>query len=296
MQDTEKRQIHRDFFLHLVGFITLYWSMIALITVLFQLVDQAFPDPLEYFGNADDPLRWGLSGVIVAFPVFVGIMIFFRRKEMKRPNFPIYFTLFVTALTAIVDVSILIYRLTGGDITWRFVLKILAVLLVTGSMFAFEMWQLKRESFEMKLLPRVLTSLSYLLVLAVVVLGFMVVGSPASQRAVKYDMERINDLRALQYEILNFYDREDALPNDLASFRGGITKDPKTDEWYEYRTVDEDTFEVCAVFDKDYEEENSPGYYPYSERAELFEYKAGKTCFERSVDWDDNGGFFKLKG
>ena len=139
MQDTEKRQMHRDFFLHLIGFITLYWSMIALITVLFQLVDKVFPDQLEYFGNADDPLRWGLSGVIVSFPVFVGIMIFFRRKEMKRPNFPIYFTLFVTALTAIVDVSVLIYRLTGGDITWRFVLKILAVLLVTGSVFAFEM-------------------------------------------------------------------------------------------------------------------------------------------------------------
>ncbi|HBL39297.1 TPA: hypothetical protein DDZ10_01350 [Candidatus Uhrbacteria bacterium] len=296
MQDTEKRQMHRDFFLHLIGFITLYWSMIALITVLFQLVDKVFPDQLEYFGNADDPLRWGLSGVIVSFPVFVGIMIFFRRKEMKRPNFPIYFTLFVTALTAIVDVSVLIYRLTGGDITWRFVLKILAVLLVTGSVFAFEMWQLKRESFEMKLLPRLLTSFSYLLVLIAVVLGFIVVGSPASQRAVKYDMERINDLRALQYEILNFYDREDTLPSDLSSFRGGITKDPKTDESYEYRVVDEDTFEVCAVFDKDYEESNSSGYYPYMERAELFEYKAGKTCFERSVDWDDNGGFFKLKG
>ena len=301
MQDIINRMAHRDFFLHLTGFITLYWSMIALLTVLFQLVDELFPDVLQQnFGNADMPMRWGLSGVIVAFPVFVGVMIFFRKKQMKRPNFPIYFTLFVTALTAIVDVAVLIYRLTGGDITWRFVLKIVAVLLVTGSVFAFEMWQLKRESFELKPLVRALTSLSYLVVLAAIVLGFIVVGSPASQRAVKYDMERINDLRALQYELLNFYDREDTLPSDLSSFRGGIAKDPKTDESYEYRTVDEDTFEICAVFDKDYEEINSPGYYPYMdpymERAELFEYKAGRTCFERSIDWDDNGSFFKLKG
>lgn len=298
MQDITKLA-HRDFFLHLTGFITLYWSMIALITVLFQLVDHVFPDSLQYFGNDDTPIRWGLSGVIVAFPVFVGIMIFFRRRQMKRPNFPIYFTLFVTALTAIVDVAVLIYRLTGGDITWRFVLKILAVLIVTGSVFAFELWQLKRESFELKLPARVLTSLAYVLVVAAVVLGFIVVGSPASQRAVRYDQDRVNDLRQLQYQVMNHYDREDELPKNLETFQGSITKDPKTDVLYEYRIVDESTFELCAVFDKNYQEEQSSmGYYPYDggERAEIFEYKAGRTCFERGVEWEKDGGFFRLKG
>lgn len=285
---------HRNFFLHLAAFITLYWAMIALLVIFFQLINHVLPDPLSYGGSISELIRWGLSGVIVAFPVFAGIMFFFRKKEIKRPSFPIYFTLFVAAITAVVDIAVLIYNFTGGEVTTRFLLKVLAVLVVTGAVFGFEMWNLKRESFKLDIRSRLLIALAYILVLAAVVLGFVVVGSPGSQRAMQLDMDRVSDLSSLQYEILNHYDREGALPENLNEFRGSQTNDPRTDEGYEYRVVDKDTFELCATFETSSEDlDEDTMYYKGIYSDSTWSHEAERTCFERDVVKD--GDFPRIR-
>jgi len=273
----------RDFFLHLTGFITLYWSMIALITILFQLINKWFPDALEYVDASHGALRFGLSSVIVAFPVFVGIMMFFRKREVTRPRFPIYFTLFVTALTAIIDLATLIYRLTGGDVTSRFLLKVLSVFVVTGSVFLFEMWQLKRKSFELDARTRGLLGLAYAFVLASVVLGFIAVGSPTSQRGRELDLRRVNDLQQIQYAIGNFYQREDALPATFADL-GSVSTDPEKLP-YEYVKTSENTFEVCATFSTSSDAKENMYLYgsPVAPVGQDFSHGVGRTCFSRNV-------------
>ncbi|MDA1038191.1 MAG: DUF5671 domain-containing protein [bacterium] len=272
----------RDFFLHLLAFITLYWSMIALLTILFQVINKLLPDVLQYADPTSGPLRWGLSGVIVAYPVFVGVMMFFRNNKIHRPKFPIYFTLFVAGLTGIIDFATLVYTLTGGDITTRFILKVLAVLLVVGAVFGYELWNLKRKEGEMTPKAKSLITLSHILVIASVVLGFTFVGTPASQRAQQYDFDRVNDLRSLQYEIMNSYASTGVLPENLTGYRGSAIMDPATDMPYEYRVINETTFELCATFDKAGDGSDQYGGYAVGLN-ENFAHEMGKTCFERTV-------------
>lgn len=281
---SEQQDHHlRDFFLHLTGFITLYWSMIALITILFQMVNRWFPDTLEYVDPSSGALRFGLSSVVVAFPVFVGIMIFFRKRAVSRPHFPIYFTLFVTALTTVIDLATLIYRLTGGDVTARFLLKVVAVFVVTGSVFLFEMWQLKRKTFELDARTRGLLGLAYVLVLASVVCGFVAVGSPTSQRAQQLDLRRANDLQQIQYSVGNFYNHESALPETLEEM-GSVGMDPSGMP-YEYRKLSADTFEICATFSSASGVNDNVYMYgsPVAPFGQDFSHGEGRTCFSRSV-------------
>lgn len=283
MNTVEKTSL-RNFFLHLLGFIALYWSMIALLTIVFQLINKWFPDPLVWVDPSAGPMRFGLAGTIVAFPMFAGTMYYFRRREIKSPNFPIYFTLFVTGLTSVVDLAVLIYRFTGGDITMRFVLKVVAVLVVTAAIFAFELWQLKRESFKLDIKSRILIGLAYVIVLAVVVFGFIALGSPASRRGVQLDIQRVENLRSMQYEIGNYLSIKDELPESLSDLRTAYA-DPKTKGAYEYNKIDKDTFEICATFDTVSDASQDVYMYgaPVIQKAENFQHEDGRVCFERNI-------------
>ena len=61
----------KDFFLWAGAMITLYASIVAFITLLFNYINFAFPDPLQYMG---DPYSGGIpyqmASLIVLTPVF----------------------------------------------------------------------------------------------------------------------------------------------------------------------------------------------------------------------------------
>jgi hypothetical protein len=283
MSDIDKTHL-RNFFLHLLGFIALYWSMIALLTIVFQLVNHWFPDPLVWTDPSAGSMRFGIAGTIVAFPMFAGTMFYFRKRGIKSPNFPIYFTLFVTGLTAVIDVAVLIYRFTGGDITMRFILKMLSVLVITAVIFWFEMWLLKRESFELTVKSRSLIIAAYVIVLAAVVFGFIALGSPSSRRGVQLDIQRVENLRTMQYDVGNYYSLNDELPDSLSDLRS-VHVDPKTKSSYEYNKLDDEKFELCATFDT--VSDMNETYYMYGSTvasgADDFSHDTGRVCFERNV-------------
>src|SRR5262245_5319929 len=66
----------REAFQYLVLFATLYISVLSLGSLLFDLINVAFPDPADttnYFGSQEyvrSSIRWAVSSLIVAFPVF----------------------------------------------------------------------------------------------------------------------------------------------------------------------------------------------------------------------------------
>ena len=64
-----------DFFLHLGVIVTLYASIISLISLLFLTVNYAFPDLLHIYYSYQDPYSSGLKAavaiLIVIFPIFL---------------------------------------------------------------------------------------------------------------------------------------------------------------------------------------------------------------------------------
>jgi len=57
----------------------------------------------------------------------------------------VYFTLFVAALVGIGDLISLIFNLLGGELTIRFLLKVLSVFFVSGSIFTYYVLDMKHH-------------------------------------------------------------------------------------------------------------------------------------------------------
>lgn len=147
----------REAFVYLVLFSTLYVSAFNLGNLLFEFIHRAFPDPsvdpafaLE---ASRQSIRWSISLLIVAFPVFVFMTWTNERAVRRDPDRRLskvrrwltYMTLFVAAGILIGDVTTVVYNLLGGEMTTRFVLKALTVGAIAGSIFGYFVRDLKKE-------------------------------------------------------------------------------------------------------------------------------------------------------
>ena len=147
----------REAFVYLVIFSTLYVSAFNLGTLLFQFIDQAFPDPSEDPAFAlearREAIRWAISLLVVAFPVFVfvsrtndrAIRQDPRRRLSKVRRLLTYLTLFVAASILIGTMTGIVYNLLSGEITTRFVLRVLTVGAIVGSIFRYFLQDLRKE-------------------------------------------------------------------------------------------------------------------------------------------------------
>jgi hypothetical protein len=149
----------RDAFLYLVMFSSLYYGSWNLGSLLFSFIDRAFPDaasggPAGYWTLEGQ--RWSTAAVIIAFPVFFFlaryISLQIRMNPFKRLSparrWLTYLTLFVATASLLGDMTTLIFNLLGGDLTVRFLLKVLVVAAIAGSAFAFYLLDLRKEEKE----------------------------------------------------------------------------------------------------------------------------------------------------
>ncbi len=130
------------------------------------------------------------------------------------------------------------------------------------------------------------------MVLAAIVGGFFVVGSPAKQRDRRFDERRVNDLQVLQSEVVNYWNQKDTLPANLSDLASSITgfippTDPETSQSYEYSRKSDLAFALCANFNlaNTYEDGKRavPMMYPQP-YYQNWSHGAGRVCFDRTLD------------
>ena len=147
----------REAFVYLVLFSTMYASAFSLGSLLFELINRAFPDPsidpAVALATGREVIRWSLSWLIVTFPVFVFVSWTNDRAVRNDPSRRLskvrrwltYVTLFVGASILIGVATSIVYSLLGGEMTTRFVLKVLTVGAITGSVFGYFLRDIRRE-------------------------------------------------------------------------------------------------------------------------------------------------------
>jgi len=148
----------REAFLYLVLFATLYLTAYHLGSLLFDLINRAFPDPaMTDFGRqVGRSMRWSIASVIIAFPVFVYVARYLGRELARNPvkrlsavrRWLTYLTLFLAATVLIGDMITLVYNVLGGELGIRFVLKVLVVAVIAGTIFGYYLWDMRREERE----------------------------------------------------------------------------------------------------------------------------------------------------
>jgi heme A synthase len=147
----------RDLFLYLLATVALYISAIGAMMVIAGLADYWFPEPFDRGELQSGSLRFGLSMLIVAFPIFLYLNRVIHSKirsgevesgSTMRAGFT-YFTLFVIAVTALVDLMIVVNVYLNGELTPRFAIKAGGVLAMVGLVYLYYRNDLKvapRES------------------------------------------------------------------------------------------------------------------------------------------------------
>ncbi|MDQ2702052.1 MAG: DUF5671 domain-containing protein [Pseudomonadota bacterium] len=149
----------REAFLYLVLFATLYVSAFELGSLLFDLVNRAFPDPadLEWqVSRAAASMRWAVAAIAVAFPVFLFVANLLGKEMARNPvkrlsavrRWLTYVTLFLAAGIVIGDLITLLYNVLGGELSTRFLLKVLIVGAIAGTIFGYYLLDLRREEKE----------------------------------------------------------------------------------------------------------------------------------------------------
>lgn len=312
-------------------------SVVSCLTLVFNILAKQFPDVLnstyQYGYNSYDfeSIRSALATLIIFFPIFIIISYFFNKHTKLGlgkidgiiRKWLIYIILFFSSVVVAIDLVILVRYFVSGEITIRFILKVLAVLIIIfiiGMYYIFELrgWKKLFKVIDIGVWVVVKSSI---LVIALIFWSFHIMGTPKQQRLLRLDDRRVQDLQSIQSQVINYWQQKEKLPvtlNDLVNPISGtsLPVDPEFEQGknYEYNLkVDNKnvhSFELCATFSlpapKGWQENQSYGYgnsisYPMSDGDsavssmpiqpnggvnESWDHQTGRTCFERTIDKD----------
>lgn len=149
----------RDAFFHLTVFAALYACAGSLILLFFTYINFLFPDPAwrqsyYYREYALSNVRGALAALIVAYPIFAFTWRFLLRDVRRHPEkakvairrWLCYLSLFAGGVIVSGDVITLIYFLLEGQLTVRFLLKVLVLLVIAGGLFLYLLLTLRAET------------------------------------------------------------------------------------------------------------------------------------------------------
>ncbi|MDZ7627657.1 MAG: DUF5671 domain-containing protein [Parvularculaceae bacterium] len=260
-----------------------YFSLLGMIAtqvggLAFAWIDRFFADDLvrdQYsYGWATTGLRWSIASLLVGYPIFLFLGWRLAAKKRRDPDrrrsrvraWLTYVTLIFAAGALIGDLVAVVYQFLDGGLSTRFAAKAGVVGLISAAI----LWNYSRDAERMSghadLLGQALAVLSTIVVAVLVAWAFSVVRSPGAARERISDETRVSNLVTMTRLAdchYTYYDRLDssfaAMQTALADLGGrlpvaaGCTEpypyDPSTGAEYRYRVIDENSYEVCAIFE-----------------------------------------------
>lgn len=278
--------------MHLGALISLYVTLYALLDLIFSIINYLLPDQISMYLSASS-VAWPISTLITLIPCLYVLEYFIVRdfkltpekKDLWVSKWRSYLTLFLTGLTIVISIISLLNTYLGGEITSRFIYKAIAVMLVSGSVFKYYFFRIN-DKYKISRFVR-LANAGFMLIITIasIITGFILVGSPAEQRKLRFDERRVNDLTSIQYQVINFWQLKSRLPTKLTelidpTYANNLSLiDPETTNFYEYIIVDNNSFKLCANFSLKTDKSNGNRYFDAT-----WVHGAGRFCFDRTID------------
>jgi hypothetical protein len=286
----------KDFFLHLGSMIALYVVAGNFINLLFRIIDKAYPEVATYYGyyQSGSQISFPVATLIVVFPLFVFLSwtvhktyeVSPEKKGLAIRKWLTYITLFVAGVLLAGDLVWVLYKfLDGQNLTLAFLLKAFVVVLVSGAVFGFYLQDI-RDKVTAKM-RKVWASALALVILASIILGFSVIGSPQTQRLLKEDDRVVTDLQNMQWQIINYWQVNGMIPENWSAVSGSYENGAN----YQYKKTGDLSFELCATFNRENNmmgAGNSMMSGPYYKGGTMtndnWDHRAGLHCFSRTID------------
>lgn len=316
----------RFFFISLGLLVTLITSVVSVLNLIFETLDKKFPDVLNssytygYSTYDYNGIRTALATLIIFFPVFIVVSYFWKKIDSKGlgkideilKKWMIYIILFLSSLVIVIDLVTLVRYFVSGEITTRFVLKVLSALFVAFVVGFYYVLILRHKGS--KKINSLFASVGALFVLFSIIWSFSIIGSPKEQRNLRLDDRRVSDLQNIQWQVISYWQQKEQLPESLSDLNNPISGvslpvDPEFESLrsYEYAKIADGnnvSFELCATFSlpmpKGWSEYKGNGIYPVSYDREMavsttpafggvndsWDHEEGRTCFTRTIDPD----------
>ena len=296
----------KDFFLWLGAMAALYFSIGSFVALSFEYIERLFGiGAVVGYDPFSGAMRFAIASLIVLFPVYIALTRILQQDARAHPEkrdlwvrkWLVFLTVFGAGVALVIDVVVLLFTFLGGeDLTAAFLLKVLTILVLFGGVFYYYLQEIRGEWQKNEKKSKAIGFGVTAVVVVFIIAGFFVMGSPATQRALRQDDQRINDLRSLQSQVTDFYRDTERLPEDLGEMRDSvlgtyIPTDPETGDDYEYTTIGTLAFELCATFALPLPEfktsalrSNDWRVRELEQTAADWSHEAGRTCFEREID------------
>ena len=144
----QRSESARDAFYYLLNFITLGFWTVGLGQIFYHLIAQGLPDATQdnpYLQSAREDISWQIATVVVAFPIYYFVHALISRELRARPDlyesgvrkWLTYIALVIAAIIVITDAVWFIQALIRGELTLRFILDSLVLLVLGGGVFAY---------------------------------------------------------------------------------------------------------------------------------------------------------------
>jgi len=293
------QSVARDVFMYLLVVVVLTMSAVSLGALLFDFVNIYLPDPVRSvcaYDGCTGAVNTEVAVLLVAFPVLVWAWRFIRRDVQADAakaglwvrRWMLYLTLFVSGITAIIDLISLINGWLNGELTVQFLLKVLVVLGIAVGVFSYFLRELRQESGA---LQKWIAWKTVVIVVLALVAGIWT-SAPWEARDRANDRDRVYALQGIQSEVVNFWQSKERLPasldelsDPLRSYR--VPVDPATGAAYGYARKGPMAFELCATFataSRGGEAPRAVPVYGGDPYAADWSHGEGQVCFTRDID------------
>ncbi len=300
----------KEFFIWFGIILTLYSSVSALLTILFTVLNKALPDAQDYSyffgGSGIGILSFPISMLIILFPIFSILTYVSNRSISLHPEraalgfrkFVIYFTIFLTAAMLATDLIVLVRYFLNGEITPRFIWKVVAVLIIAAITGWYYFIQLKKDGIKKSSADIIFAIVAWGIIIATFIYAFATLGSPKNERALQFDQTRVQNLQQIESSVLNYWQQHSKLPATLSDM-DYIPKDPEaiSGKLLEYNVKDGTSYEVCATFSTSSSKESETSYLygpnsygmddqfvPKGTVGYPWKHDSGRNCFDRVID------------
>ena len=288
----------KDVFSYLLMIIMLYVGVISFIAMIWQYVNVGFPDALNQAYGAYDIIRNSISCLAIVWPVLILVSWMIGkdlRSDKEKQNLRVrkwlmHLTLFIASLTVIIDLITLLNFFLNGEITMRFILKVLVILAVALAVFGYYLWDLKRDASAKSKVSMNVAIATSVIIIGTIIGGFFLVGTPAHQRDVRMDSQRVSDLQNIQSQVINYWTQKGMIPKVVTDLQDPINGfiaplDPLTKSAYTYTVKGDHAFALCASFADASTNEGSGGTtFAVYDLMNTWTHAKGNVCFERTID------------
>lgn len=293
----------KHFVLQLGSLITLYLSVSFLLVLLFSIINILYPDATEGYYQIEsytNSVRLGIAMLIVFYPVYIVLtrrVNTFRRAEandnyLGLTKWLMYLSLLVGGGVLLGDLVAIILSFLNGELTTRFILKALVLLVIVGAAFYYYLQDARSYWMKKETISIYYAVAMTVVVIATLITGFFYIETPTQVREMKLDDTQIQDLQQIQWRIQEVMTvSSTTLPTTLEEIYDGfpVPTAPEDRDAYSYEVTDKG-FKLCATFSRDSADMNGDIMYRpvtdpsmFVKNPDNWSYKAGRYCFDRII-------------